>query len=164
MQADDDRKRNEEIWLLRERIASVKRPILWQELITRVGQHIATYRESFPTESRLDMRLMKPNEAAFTVKRSNFPCVKLHAEFLEHRMIELVFEYRRSDSAPTLTWAEHIDFTVDDLQQIQFMYQGEALADTDEAARIVLAPILKPGFAPPESARPVPGGLKTPRL
>jgi hypothetical protein len=155
MQSDDDQRRSAELRLLKERVALVKRPILWHQLVTRVTHHISTYRETFP-DKRVNMRLMKPREEAFTLEKASFPCLKLHAEFLDGRMIELVFEHRQSDLAPTVTWAEFIEFTIDDQDNVQFLHQGNILVDTDDAARVLLTPILMPGFTPPESARPVP--------
>jgi hypothetical protein len=157
MQEDNDQRRRDDIRLLKERVASVKRPILWDELVTSVARHVSTYREHLPTK-QVDMRLLSPSGLSFTIRKTSFPCVTLQADFLNQLMIELVFEYRGSDLTPKLTWSERIGFTIDDQDHLQFLHGQDILVDADEAANILLEPILNPKFVPPEAARAVPTG------
>jgi hypothetical protein len=157
MEADNDQKLIAEMRLLKERVSSVKRPILWNELIERVQSHVSTYRGEFP-DKRLYMSLLNPSGMSFSIRKTSFPCVTLQTDFLDRRRVELVFTYRENDQVPTSTWADYIDFTIDEHDHVQFVHRTNILIDTDEAANIVLEPFMNPKFMLPEVARVLPMG------
>ena len=146
------RERAELLQLHRERVGQVKRPVMWRELVSCVKTQINMQRAMFAgTEIEIQC---EPGGQAFTIRKSNFPCVTVNCQFSDERMIQIYFSYRPTDSAETLRWEDHIDFHVDELDRVQFEHKGQRLIDASEACLIVLLPIRDPLFRPPEGASP----------
>lgn len=146
---NENRRHAEELQLHRERVATVKRPIMWRELLRNLEYHLRIHQAKYP-----DLKLSwhtDPDQNGLRAERMAFPCASVAARFADQRAIHLQFAYRRSDETETIKWEECIGFKVGELDRVQYEYKGEPLMDAVAAALIVLTPLIDPRFRPPES-------------
>lgn len=134
--------------LHREKVAHVKRPAMWRELLKCVRSQVNVQQALCGGHPPIKV-LVDPGDQAFFIRKSDFPHVTVRCQFLDERIIELRFSYRLTDNADTAEWEDRLDFVVDELDRVQFQHKGEALIDANEACIIVLRPILDSRFRPP---------------
>jgi hypothetical protein len=146
---NETRMHAEELQLHRERVASVKRPMMWRDLLTTLEHNLRMY-QGLHQDLQLSWRT-EPDRNGIRAERMAFPCATVIARFVDNRAIHLQFAYRRSDETETIKWEECIGFKVDDLDRVQYKYKGEPLMDAVAAALIVLTPLIDARFRPPES-------------
>lgn len=127
----------------------MKRPAVWSELVRCVGIRINEQKVQLTT--KIDFK-QDANGQAFSIRKTEFPCVKVQCRFLAKKRIEIFFSYRRSDNAEILNWEEHVDFHVDELDRVQFKNRDGKLIDVKDVCLLVLLPIRDAKFEPPERA------------
>jgi hypothetical protein len=145
---NENRRHAGELQLHRERVASVKRPLMWRDLLVRIEQHLRMY-QGLHQDLQLSWRT-EPDRNEIRAERMAFPCATVIARFVDQRAIHLQFAYRRSDETETIKWEEYMGFKVDELDRVQYEHKGEPLMDAVAAALIVLTPLINPRFRPPD--------------
>lgn len=139
---------SEKVELHRESVASVKRPLRWNELLHTVKHHTRMTGGIYQ-----DLKLTleaPPDQNSLFVQRLAFPCASVTMRFLNERLITLDFTYQSNDMAPQIKWEDSIGFTTDALGNVQYEHKGNPLLDVDAAAYVVLLPLIDPRFSPPQ--------------
>lgn len=139
-----------QLQLHREHVSSARRPALWRELKAQIATHVNLHNvmTSASPGQHIDF---EPDLAgdSLIVSRPRYPHARVEVAFVEKRLIELKYAYRKTPNADKITWEEHIAFYVDDLDRVYFEVKGNPVPETSEVMLHILRPLTDAVFVPP---------------
>lgn len=85
-------------------------------------------------------------------KQDSYPTVDLNVELREDIIINFSYQYRRTDTSPTMEWGDVIRCEIDAADMAALCCGDRKFIDEPELSRFLLQPLVDANFIPPDAS------------